>query len=243
MRAFSYVVLGCFLGMAPFSAQAARPRTCVEQANDHGDFSIFQAQRLCAGAQTTAPADCGNLATRYFLTEQAVYLCTYAQSVTPVQCALAAERSGLTTHQIMYACSQAQNTAPADCVIAAKRMGAFFTGDQMAQLCFQAVDLTPVFCAQTELLRTHSTYTAVATCRAFQPVTPPGNPFDPNPLPFPGPGGGGGPGMFTSCTLTTAASSYTGIGFTEGQATAAARDQCLQVESVLKCDAGHATCR
>src|SRR5256885_248472 len=82
---------------------------------------------------------------------------------------------------------------------------------------------------------------------AFRPVSPPGSgggiPFDPSPLPLPGPGpgpipGGGGTGQFTSCVLKTGAGSYQGIGFTEGQATAAARDQCLQVESVLACDAG-----
>ena len=47
---------------------------------------------------------------------------------------------------------------------------------------------------------------------------------------------------FTSCVLTTAVGAYQGLGFTQGQAQASARDQCLQVESVLACDAGRSTC-
>src|SRR5262249_23090869 len=145
--------------------------------------------------------------------------------------------SSLSSTQVMYVCNQAQSNAPAECAMAALRMN-IFSGDQAAQLCFNAVDISPVYCAYTEFNRTHSTYTTVQNCRAFQPVSPPGNgtPFDPGPGPLPGPGpipGGGGTGQFTSCVLKTAAGSYQGIGFTEGQATAAARDQCLQVESVL----------
>jgi hypothetical protein len=244
---YAYVLL-CLMGIAPVSAMAAHIRTCTEEA-ERGDFSYFQAQRICAGAQTTAPAICGNLATRYFTTEQSVFLCTYAQSNAPVNCALDAERGALNPTQVMYVCNQAQSNAPADCALAAMRMR-IFTSDQAAQLCFNAVDLSPVYCASTEYNRTRSSYTTVNNCRAYQPVSPPGGtgtPFNPGPLPLPGPGpgpipGGGGTGQFTSCTLKTAAGSYQGIGFTEGQATAAARDQCLQVESVLACDAGHASC-
>lgn len=240
----SYVLLSGILVLASVQAQAARPRTCVEQA-ERGDFNYFQAQRLCAGAQSTSPAVCGNLATRYFTTEQSVYLCAYAQSNNPLLCALTAQRSTLNSNQVMYVCNQAQSTAPADCAISALRMR-IFTTDQAAQLCFSAVDQSPVYCASTEYNRTRSSYTTVNNCRAYQPVSPPGgggSPFDPIPFPGPGGGGGGGTGQFTSCVLKTSAGSYQGIGFTEGQATAAARDQCLQVESVLACDAGHATCR
>src|SRR4051812_27488851 len=102
MRYVHVVSVIGLLGLMPLSANAAHPRTCVEEADEHGDFNVFQAQRLCAGAQSTSPALCGNLATHYFTTEQAVYLCVYAQSNSPVQCALSAERSPLTVNQIMY---------------------------------------------------------------------------------------------------------------------------------------------
>src|SRR5277367_4332277 len=82
------IFLGWVLGL-PLQAQA-HVRSCIEEADDHGSFTIFQAQRLCAGSLSTAPADCGNFAARYMPTEQAVSLCTYAQSDAPVQCASAA---------------------------------------------------------------------------------------------------------------------------------------------------------
>jgi hypothetical protein len=262
----SFVVLGWVL-LLSLPAQAAHVPTCVEEADDHGPFSIFQAQRLCAGSFTTAPAFCGKLAAKYLTTEQAVSLCMYATSDAPVQCASAGDHLPLNSTQILYLCNQAQNVAPADCAFSALEMN-IFTGDQVALLCFGSVDSTPVACASSTFLSTRSAAATLTACRAIQPQQPglgglppfgpfPGGPFPGGPLPPLGPGGplpplpnpgpnplpgGGGTGMFTSCLLTTAVGSYQGIGFTQGQATAAARDQCLQVESVLSCDAGRATC-
>ena len=218
----------------------------MEEA-ERGWFSTFQADRLCAGSFSTAPADCGNLATHYLTTEQAVTLCTFAQSNAPINCASEANRLPLSSTQILTLCNQAQNNGPADCAFSARQLN-IFSGDQIVTLCFGSVDMTPAACASMVFTSTRSSPTALTSCRAIQPQNPIGLPIGPGPLPFPNPlpnpipGGGGGTGTFTSCVLTTGVGSYQGIGFTEGQATAAARDQCLQVESVVACNGGHTTC-
>lgn len=260
-----FVLLLLIIGF-PLHSQGAT-RSCVQEADEHGPFSIFQAQRLCAGTMTVVPALCGKLAARYLTTEQAVSLCTFATSTAPVQCASAGQNLPLLPNQLFYLCNQAQNTGPASCAAMAYELR-IFTGDQIALLCFGSVDATPAACASGTYLRTRSVTSAFANCQAVQPSNLPGigggipgfPPFNPGPLPPLGPGlppiapgplpsaqpspipGGGGTGMFVTCRLQTALGNYQGIGFTQGQATAAARDQCLQVESVLACDAGHTAC-
>jgi hypothetical protein len=54
--------------------------------------------------------------------------------------------------------------------------------------------------------------------------------------------GGGGGGYF-DCTVTTQGGQYEGTGYNQGQATAAARDQCLQSETSFSCNAGSVVCR
>ena len=53
-------------------------------------------------------------------------------------------------------------------------------------------------------------------------------------------GGGGG---YSDCTVTTAGGQYEGTGQDQGQATAAARDQCLQSETSFSCNQGSVVCR
>src|SRR5579885_1846421 len=53
---------------------------------------------------------------------------------------------------------------------------------------------------------------------------------------------GGGGGGYISCTVTTQSGQYAGSGADQGQATAAARDQCLQSETSFSCNAGSVVC-
>jgi hypothetical protein len=53
---------------------------------------------------------------------------------------------------------------------------------------------------------------------------------------------GGNTGYF-DCTVTTPNGQYDGQGYDQGQATAAARDQCLQSETSFSCNAGSVVCR
>jgi hypothetical protein len=271
-HALSFMGMVWVLGLSA-AVQAAHLPTCVEYADEHGPFSIFQAQRLCQGSMTLAPADCGILAAKYLNTEQAISLCTYATSNEPVACAAAAKNLTMMPNQIFYLCNQAQNVAPADCAYSALQMNVF-SGDEIALLCFGSVDMTSSACASNSYYTNHSPILAVQQCRAIQPQTQPGfgglPPVNPAPLPLPFPTGpfgpgpvgpgpvvpgnpqpnpsplpplpGGGTGMFTSCILTTAVGSYQGLGFTAAQAQASAQDQCLQVESVLACNAGRSSC-
>ncbi|HUP57995.1 MAG TPA: hypothetical protein VM598_11125 [Bdellovibrionota bacterium] len=237
-------MFGLGLALAPSDARAM---SCFEYANEHGPFTYFQAQRLCAGSTSFAPAQCGIAAYPMFPTEHVVRLCNLAPSTAPVLCAVQANRGIFNSIQIATLCNQAQVSAPAECALAGASYRVWTT-HQLIELCYGAVDLYPIQCAVSEYNRTRQIRSAVDTCRAIPaPVSDP-LPF-PGPGPGPGPGpirpdpGGGGTGMFTTCVMATGTGSYQGIGFTEGQATAAARDQCLQVESVLACNAGRVTCR
>lgn len=235
--------LAVLLSLPLSSAQGYHPHTCFEEADEYGDFNTFQAQRLCYGAMSTAPALCGRRATRYFTTEESVGLCIYAQSEMPVFCALAAGRTALNRGQTIRVCNQAQNLAPAQCASAALQMR-IFSNDQAVELCFGAVDLTPIYCSQYYYAQTHSVQSTLTSCRAYQPSPVPGTgggtPFTPVPNPLPPIPGGGGGGTFLTCHLKTSVKpdGYAGIGLTSAQAKAAARDLCLQVESILACDAG-----
>lgn len=58
------------------------------------------------------------------------------------------------------------------------------------------------------------------------------------------PGNPGNPGYGrASCTVTTARGTYTGDGYSQGDATADARNQCLRYESSYSCNSGSVTCR
>jgi hypothetical protein len=66
----------------------------------------------------------------------------------------------------------------------------------------------------------------------------------PGPGPFPGPGPGPGPRPSSyTCTVTTQRTSYAGVGSSEGQATASARDACLRSETSFVCNSGSVVCR
>jgi hypothetical protein len=54
---------------------------------------------------------------------------------------------------------------------------------------------------------------------------------------------GGGNSGYADCTVTTSNGQYEGTGLDQGQATAAARDQCLQSETSFSCNAGSVVCR
>ncbi|HUP58300.1 MAG TPA: hypothetical protein VM598_12660, partial [Bdellovibrionota bacterium] len=51
------------------------------------------------------------------------------------------------------------------------------------------------------------------------------------------------PPPYWTCTVTTQIRQYLGRGGSQGQATAAARDQCLMYESSFSCNAGSVVCR
>jgi hypothetical protein len=55
--------------------------------------------------------------------------------------------------------------------------------------------------------------------------------------------GGGGGGGYYSCSVTTSdGGQYQGSGSDQGQATAAARDECLKSETSYSCNAGSVVC-
>jgi hypothetical protein len=50
------------------------------------------------------------------------------------------------------------------------------------------------------------------------------------------------PSGMTTCILTTQMGQYSGSGYSQGQASAAAHDQCLRVETSFSCNAGSLVC-
>jgi hypothetical protein len=76
----------------------------------------------------------------------------------------------------------------------------------------------------------------------YPPGPGPGPRPGPGPFPGPGPGPFPRPSEFT-CSVTTQRTTYSGVGGSEGQATAAARDACLRSETSFVCNSGSVVCR
>ncbi len=128
MRAHFLIFFAAIIGIAfvarDMSAQDSEPFAglvmCIDYAEDETLLSVFEAENLCFGTQSTGPALCYESARdRTFLsTHDAIFLCRCAESTLPVDCfeELDDETDYVVT-QILSICNTiaAQNLWP-DCI-------------------------------------------------------------------------------------------------------------------------------
>jgi hypothetical protein len=85
-----------------------------------GPFSRDEAQRLCEGSHTDAPADCGIRAYNGpFSKDESIQLCIRARSTGPADCAIKAYGGPFSKDESLQLCSLNGSTANADCAIKA----------------------------------------------------------------------------------------------------------------------------
>ncbi len=100
----------------------SNPIDSVECANKaySGPFSREEAQQLCAGARSIAPADCGIKAySGPFSRTEAVTLCTRARTIGPADCAIKAYSGPFSREEAVTLCQGNGSIANADCAIKA----------------------------------------------------------------------------------------------------------------------------
>ena len=98
------------------------PIDSVECANKaySGPFSRDEAQELCSGARSIAPADCGIKAySGPFSRVEAVQLCKRARTIGPADCAVKAYSGPFSRVEAVELCSGNGSVANADCAIKA----------------------------------------------------------------------------------------------------------------------------
>ena len=85
-----------------------------------GPFSRDEAQRICEGSRTVAPADCAIKAyAGPFSKEEAIQLCTHARSNGPIDCAAKAYAGPFSKEESLNLCAGNTSVANADCAIKA----------------------------------------------------------------------------------------------------------------------------
>ncbi|MEK6706487.1 MAG: hypothetical protein AABZ06_11945 [Bdellovibrionota bacterium] len=92
---------------------------CVEKAYA-GPFSRDEAQSLCSGAFSVAPAECALSAySGIFSRSESITLCTHAVSVGPADCAKLAYSGPFSRDEALRLCARDGTTANAQCAIRA----------------------------------------------------------------------------------------------------------------------------
>ena len=128
---------------SPHSNDPGSTMRCVDLAF-RGPFSRDEAQRICRGSRSEAPAQCALQAFQGpFTREEAISLCAGAYTIGPVECALTAFRGPFSRDESLQLCSHPSSSlATAQCALDAFRGP--YSREEAISLCRSQKALSPV---------------------------------------------------------------------------------------------------